>query len=157
MMDIHVWASPASLFIIVLAWLLLPPAFAFFYSAENKHTTNNHLAKNGVIDLKDVVLKQPQGQDNRLLPPRSMILDFTMTFTRFGWSHMHPTGQLTFTRHSDCVPQPDGSLMTATRSKNSALSEDLIGSPRDHFLLFISAHDLLFLLRQSSPFSGIFT
>ena len=52
----------------------------------------------GDIEIKDyVVLQTPQGQDNRLPPPRTLIMDFTMTHVRFGCSHLHPIGQLTYT------------------------------------------------------------
>jgi hypothetical protein len=72
----------------------------------------------GDIELKDYVdLQKPQAQDNRLPPPRLLILDFTMTHVRFRRSHLHPTGQLTHTRQSDGAPQPDGLLMAAARSK----------------------------------------
>jgi hypothetical protein len=39
-------------------------------------------------------------QANRLSPPRTLILDFTMTHTCFGWSTLHTIGQLTHTRRS---------------------------------------------------------
>jgi len=64
-----------------------------------------------------VVLQKPQGQDNRLLPPRTLIMDFTMTHVRFGGSQLHPIGQLTHTRRSDGAPDPDGALKEATRIK----------------------------------------
>ena len=51
-----------------------------------------------------------QGQDNRLPPPRTLIMDFTMTHVRFGRSHLHPIGKITYTRRSDGVPDPDGTL-----------------------------------------------
>jgi hypothetical protein len=35
------------------------------------------------IEVKDyVILQKPQEQDNRLPPPRTLILDFTMTHVR---------------------------------------------------------------------------
>jgi hypothetical protein len=49
--------------------------------------------------------------------PRTLILDFTLIHTRFGRSHVHSTGQLTHTRHSDGVPVPDGALRTVVRKK----------------------------------------
>ena len=56
----------------------------------------------GDIEIKDyVVLQKPQGQDNRLPPPRTLIMDFTMTYVRFGRSYLHPIGQVTYTRCSD--------------------------------------------------------
>ena len=65
----------------------------------------------GDLEIKDyVVLQKPQTQDNHLPPPHTLIEDFTMTHVRFGSSHLHPMGQLTHTRLSDGVPDPDGSL-----------------------------------------------
>ena len=43
-----------------------------------------------------------------LLTP-CVIVDFKMTHVRFGRSHLHPTDQLTHTRLSDGVLDPDGS------------------------------------------------
>jgi hypothetical protein len=57
-----------------------------------------------------VILKKTQEQDNRLPPSRTLILDFTLTHTRYGSSHVHTTGQLTNTRCSDDVPESDGGL-----------------------------------------------
>ena len=60
------------------------------------------------IEIKDyVVLQKPKAQDNRLPPPRTLIMDL-MTHVRFGRSHLHPMGQLTRTRSSDGFPDPDG-------------------------------------------------
>jgi hypothetical protein len=42
----------------------------------------------GDIEIKDyVVLQNPQEQVNRLPPPRTLIIDFTMTHIRFGRSN----------------------------------------------------------------------
>ena len=50
----------------------------------------------GDLEIKDyVVLQKPQDQADRLPPPRTLILDFTMTHPRYGRSHVHPIGQLT--------------------------------------------------------------
>ena len=52
--------------------------------------------KRGDLEIKDyVVLQKPQTQANRLPPPRTLIMDYTMTHIRFGGSHLHPMGQLT--------------------------------------------------------------
>jgi len=65
----------------------------------------------GDIEIKDyLVLQKPQEQDNRLPPPRTLILDFTMTHTRYGRSIQRTTGQLTHTRRSDGAPELDGAL-----------------------------------------------
>ena len=52
-----------------------------------------------------------------LPPPRTLIMDFTMTHVRFGCSHLHPLGQLTHTRSSDGPPDPDGILKETVRIK----------------------------------------
>ncbi len=52
-----------------------------------------------------------------LPPPRTLILDFTLTHTRFGKSQLSSLGQLTHTRRTDGFPEPDGSLRTVTRAK----------------------------------------
>jgi hypothetical protein len=58
------------------------------------------------IEIKDyVVFQKPQA--DRLPPPRTLIMDYTMTHVRFGRSHLHPMGQLTNTRRSDGAPDPD--------------------------------------------------
>ena len=57
----------------------------------------------GDLEIKDyVVLQKPQEQDDRLAPPRTLILDFTMTHTRCGRSHVHSIGQLTNTTFVLC-------------------------------------------------------
>ena len=50
----------------------------------------------GELEIKDyVVLQKRQEQADRLPPPRTLILDFTMTHPRYGRSHVHLSGQLT--------------------------------------------------------------
>ncbi len=72
----------------------------------------------GDLEIKDyVVLQKPQEQADRLPPPRTLILDFTLTHTRYGWSHVHPIGQLTHTRRSDGALEPDDALRTVARKK----------------------------------------
>jgi hypothetical protein len=72
----------------------------------------------GDIEIKNyVVLQKHQEQVNRLHPPRTLILDFTMTHTRYGWSVLNPIGQRTNTRRSDGAPETDGGLQTVTRDK----------------------------------------
>ena len=72
----------------------------------------------GDLEIKDyVVLQKPQEQVDRLPPPRTLIMDFTLTHTRFGRSIVHPIGQLTYTSRSDGAPEPDGVLKTVTRVK----------------------------------------
>jgi hypothetical protein len=68
--------------------------------------------------MKDyVVLQKPQEQADRLPPPRTLTLDFTLPHTRYGSSHVHTTGQLTNTRCSDGAPEPDGALRVVARTK----------------------------------------
>ncbi len=70
------------------------------------------------LDIKNyVVLQKSQEQDDRLPPPRTLILDFTFTHTRYGSSHVHTTGQLTNTRRSDGTPELDGTLREVDRKK----------------------------------------
>ncbi len=72
----------------------------------------------GDLEIKDyVVLQKPQEQTDRLPPPRTLILDFTMTHPRYGRSHVHRSGQLTNIRRSDGVPEPDGTLKVVVRKK----------------------------------------
>jgi hypothetical protein len=47
--------------------------------------TSSTVKERGDIERRDyVVLENPQEQANRLPPPRTLILDFTMTHTRYG-------------------------------------------------------------------------
>ena len=121
----------------------------------------------GDIEIKDyVVLQKPQAQVNRLPPPRTLIMDFTMTHVRFGRSHLHPIGQLTHTRRSNGAPDPDGALKKAARIKIRhyrnvylnrpdsiaflPLAVDTSGRLYDDFirLLFLHAH------REASAFAN---
>jgi hypothetical protein len=72
----------------------------------------------GDLEIKDyVVLQKPLEQADRLPPPRTLILDFTLTHTRYDSSHVHTTGQLTNTRSSDGAPELDGVLRKVDRKK----------------------------------------
>ena len=72
----------------------------------------------GDLEIKDyVVLQKPQEKTDRLPPPRTLILDFTMTHPHYGRSHVHPIGQVTNIRRSDGAPEPDGALKGVTRKK----------------------------------------
>ena len=64
-----------------------------------------------------MVLQKPQEQTDRLPPPRTLIMDFTLTHTCFGRSNLHSIGQLTHTRRTDGAPEPDGALKSVTRDK----------------------------------------
>ncbi len=53
-------------------------------------------------------MQKPQEQADRLPPPRTLILDFTLTHPRYYRSLLNPNGQLTNTSRSDGSPKPDG-------------------------------------------------
>jgi len=71
----------------------------------------------GDIELKDYVLQKPRDLTDCLPPPRTLVLDFTLTHTRFGRSQLHSLGQLTHTRRSDGPPEMDGVLRAVARAK----------------------------------------
>ncbi len=64
-----------------------------------------------------MLVQKPQEQADRLPPPRTLILDFTLTHTHYGSSNVHTTGQLTNTRRSDDTPEIDGDLREVVRKK----------------------------------------
>ncbi len=70
----------------------------------------------GDIEIKDYVVMQ-KPQVDRLPPPHTLIMDYTMTHVQFGRSHLHPMDQLTNTRRSDGVPDPDEGFKEVTRIK----------------------------------------
>jgi hypothetical protein len=51
------------------------------------------------------------------ISPRNLILDFTLTHTCYGRSHVYSIGQLTHTRRSDDDLESDGVLTTVVRKK----------------------------------------
>jgi hypothetical protein len=72
----------------------------------------------GDVEIRDyVVLQKPRDLTDCLPPPRTLILDFTLTHTRFGKSQLSSLGQLTHTRRTDGTPEPDGALRTVERVK----------------------------------------
>ncbi len=72
----------------------------------------------GDLEVRDyVVLQKPQDGTDRLPPPRTLIMDFTLTHNRFGRSHLHSNGHLTHNRRSDGAPEPDGALGESARIK----------------------------------------
>jgi hypothetical protein len=72
----------------------------------------------GDVEIRDyVILQKPRDLTDCLPPPRTLILDFTLTYTRFGKSQLSSLGQLTHTRRTDGVPEPDGALKTVARPK----------------------------------------
>jgi len=64
-----------------------------------------------------VGLQKPLEQTDCLPPPRTLILDFTLTHTRFGRSQLDSLGQMTHTRRSDGTPESDGTLRAVVRKK----------------------------------------
>jgi hypothetical protein len=72
----------------------------------------------GDLEIKDyVILQKTKEQADRLPPPRTLILDFTMTHPRYGRSLLNLNGQLTNTRRSDGAPEPDGAIKVVARKK----------------------------------------
>jgi hypothetical protein len=70
------------------------------------------------VEIRDyVVLQKPRDLTDCLPPARTLILDFTLTHTRFGKSQLSSLGQLTHTRRTDGAPEPDGALRTVARAK----------------------------------------
>ena len=65
--------------------------------------------KRGDLEIRDyVVLQKPRDVTDCLPSPRTLILDFTMTHTRYGRSQLSSLGQLTHSRRLDGVPEPAG-------------------------------------------------
>jgi hypothetical protein len=65
----------------------------------------------GDLELQDyVVLQKPQEEAEQLPPPRTLILDFTMTHPRYVRSLLNLNGHRTNTRRSDGAPEPDGTI-----------------------------------------------
>ena len=84
----------------------------------------------GYLEIKDyVVLQKPQEQADRLPPPRTLILDFTLTHTRYDSSHVHTTGQMTHIRRSDDAPELDGALREVARKKISHYRQLYLNRP----------------------------
>jgi hypothetical protein len=72
----------------------------------------------GDVEIRDyVILQKPRDLTDCLPPPRTLILDFTLTHTCFGKSQLSSLGQLTHTRRTDGVPEPDGTLRSVARAK----------------------------------------
>ncbi len=70
------------------------------------------------VETRDyVILQKPRDLTDCLPPPSTLILDFTLTHTRFGKSQLSSLGQLTHTRRTDGAPESDGALRTVARAK----------------------------------------
>jgi hypothetical protein len=99
----------------------------------------------GDLEIKEyVVLQKPLEQADRLPPPRTLILDFTSTHTRYGGSHVHTTGQLTNIRRSDGAPELIAFLPAVA---------DTTGRVYDDFsrLLFLHVHREVSALDNEIP------
>jgi hypothetical protein len=108
----------------------------------------------GDVEVKDyVVLQKPQEQDNRLPPPRTLIMDFTMTHVRFRRSHLQPSGQLPNTWHSDGAPQPHGALIAAVRSKIQHYRRIYLDRPDP--IAFYSVLSISFFARSSGGICSV--
>jgi hypothetical protein len=82
------------------------------------HITPATGKERGDVEIRDyVVLQKPRDLTDYLPPPCTLILDFTLTHTSFGKSHLSSLGQLTHTRRTDGAPEPDGTLRTVSRAK----------------------------------------
>ncbi len=69
----------------------------------------------GDIEIKDYVTL-PRGADDRL-PPRTLVMDVTMTHDHYGRTTQRANGALTHRVSSAGAPQPDGVLNKAARNK----------------------------------------
>ena len=84
----------------------------------------------GDVEIRDyVILQKPRDLTDCLPPPRTLILDFTLTHTRFGKSQLSSLGQLTHKRRTDGAPEPDGALKTVARAKIRHYRELYINRP----------------------------
>ncbi len=69
----------------------------------------------GDIEIQDYLFL-PYGEDDRI-PPRTLVMDVTMTNDRYGRTTQHTNGALTHRVPSTGNPQPDGALNKASRMK----------------------------------------
>jgi hypothetical protein len=69
----------------------------------------------GDIKIQDYVIL-PRGEDDNL-PPRTLVMDVTMTYDRYGRTFQHTFGAFTHRVFSTGSPQSDGALNKATRMK----------------------------------------
>ena len=70
---------------------------------------------NGVIEIQDYVIL-PHGEDDRR-PPRTLVMDVTMTHDHYGRTTQCTNGTLTHRVSSTGTPQSDGALNKAGRLK----------------------------------------
>jgi hypothetical protein len=69
----------------------------------------------GDIEIQDYVFLT-HGEDDRI-PPRTLVMDFTMIHDRYGRTTQHTNRALTHRVPSTGAPQPDGALNKAARMK----------------------------------------
>ncbi len=69
----------------------------------------------GDIEIQDNVFLS-HGEDDRL-PPRTLVMDVTMTHDRYGLTTQHTNGALTHRVPSTGAPQSDGALNKTVRMK----------------------------------------
>ncbi len=129
----------------------------------------------GDVEIRDyVVFQKPRNGTDCLTPPRTLILDFTMTHTRYGRSQLSSLGQLTHNRRSDGAPDPDGAFREETRTKIRhyrqlyindpdpiafmAVAVDTFGHVYDDFsrLLFLHGHREASALSNEIPEESLY-
>ncbi len=134
------------------------------------HITPATGKERGDVEIRDyVVLQKPRDLTDCLPPPCTLILDFTLTHTRFGKSQLFSLGQLTHTRRTDGAPEPHGALRTVVRAKIHHYRQLYINRPEpiafmpvavdtagriyEHFsrLLFLHAHRETMALGNEIP------
>jgi hypothetical protein len=79
------------------------------------------------IEIKDYVIF-PHGEDDRL-PPRTLVMDVTMTHVPYGRTTQYTNGALTHRVSSTGVPQTDGALNKAVRMKIRHYRQIYVDSP----------------------------
>jgi len=75
--------------------------------------------------MKDYVVL-PRGEDNPI-PPRTLIMDVTVTHDRYGRTTQHTNGALTHRFSSNGAPHPDGAIEKCGQDENNTLSLAICG------------------------------
>jgi hypothetical protein len=70
----------------------------------------------------------PRGEDDRL-PPRTLVMDVTMTHDRYGRTTQHTNGALTHRVSSTGDPHPDGVLNETVRMKIRRYRQVYVDTP----------------------------